>query len=172
MEKNKHPILKQKFNLKVPRKDRECVLKGFIFRMESSREHRKNKKLKRLAQYRRMLGIQGNSGKDPHYIDPHYILKRAMERISILEADNNKKEEQITILVQEKDFGLHRQILEQQRELLALRSSAGTREKLIRRQEQQIEENKWIIKKLEQDILDLKSQIWPSPWVEGTSFLD
>ena len=137
--------------------------------MESSREHRKNKKKKRLTQYRRMLGIQGNSGVE---IDPHYILKRAMERISILEADNNKKEEQITILVQEKDFGLHRQILEQQRELLALRSSAGTREKLIRRQEQQIEENKWIIKKLEQDILDLKSQIWPSPWVEGTSFLE
>ena len=137
--------------------------------MESSREHRKNKKKKRLTQYRRMLGIQGNSLKE---IDPLYILKRAMERISILEADNNKKEEQITILVQEKDFGLHRQILEQQRELLALRSSAGTREKLIRRQEQQIEENKWIIKKLEQDILDLKSQIWPSPWVEGTSFLD
>ena len=137
--------------------------------MESSREHRKNKKKKRLTQYRRMLGIQGNSLKE---IDPLYILKRAMERISILEADNNKKEEQITILVQEKDFGLHRQILEQQRELLALRSSAGTREKLIRRQEQQIEENKWIIKKLEQDILDLKSQIWPSPWVEGTSFLE
>ena len=137
--------------------------------MESSREHRKNKKKKRLTQYRRMLGIQGNSGKET---SAHYILKRAMERISILEADNNKKEEQITILVQEKDFGLHRQILEQQRELLALRSSAGTREKLIRRQEQQIEENKWIIKKLEQDILDLKSQIWPSPWVEGTSFLE
>ena len=149
----------------------------YIFRMKSEKgaekrdkkEHRKKKKDKFLTMYRRMLGIQGNSEKE---VNPLYMLKRAIERITLLEWSNDKKEEQILELLQEQDGDLQSQILEQQRELLALRSSAGTREELIRRQQSQIEEKNWIIKKLEQDKLDLKSQIWPSPWVEGTSLLE
>ena len=135
-----------------------------MFRMEfaKSRErhdHRKDKKLKHLLQWKMILGIQGTSHKE---MDSRYMLKKAMKRISILEWNDNKKEEQIQELVQEKDSDLQSQILTQQREILALKSSAGNREELIRRQQKQIEELKREKRILQGEKEDLRNQIWLS----------
>ena len=135
-----------------------------IFRMESAKsrerhDHRKDKKLKHLLQWKMILGIQGTSHKE---MDSRYMLKKAMKRISILEWNDNKKEERIQELLQEKDSDLQSQILTQQREILALKSSAGNREELIRRQQKQIEELKREKRILQGEKEDLRNQIWLS----------
>ena len=124
-----------------------------------SKQHSKDKKLKHLLQWRRILGIQGTSHKE---MDLRYMLKKAMNRISILEWNDNKKEEQIRELLQEQDSDLQSQILKQQREILALKSSESNREELIRRQQEQIKDKEWRIKVLEEEKLDLQTQIWLS----------
>ena len=139
---------------------RTCKYFDNMFRMESakSRErhnHRKDKKLKHLLQWRAILGIQGTSQTE---MDSRYMLQKAMDRISILEWNDNKKEEQIRELLQEQDSYLQSQILGQQREILAYKSSAGNREELIRRQQKQIEELKREIRILEGEKEDLRSQ--------------
>ena len=120
-----------------------------------SKQHLKDKKSKHFLQWRKILGIQGTSHKE---MDLRYMLKKAMERISILEWNDNKKEEQIRELLLEQDSDLQSQILGQQREILAYKSSAGNREELIRRQQKQIEELKREIRILEGEKEDLRNQ--------------
>ena len=83
-----------------------------------------------------------------------------MKRIGILEWNDSVKEEQILRLIKEKDCDSQRQMLALQQELL-LKSSADTREELIQKQRKRIEDDKLRIMELEQEILNLKTQIWP-----------
>ena len=123
-----------------------------------SKQHPKKKKWRQVQRWRKCLGIQGTSHEEE---DLHYILSKAMERISILEWNDNKKEEQIRELLLEQDSDLQSQILRQQREILALKSRNGPREELIQIQQEQIEQLKWEKKILEGEKKDLKGQIWP-----------
>ena len=122
-------------------------------------DHRKDKKLKHLLQWRGILGIQGTSQTE---LDSRYMLQKAMDKISILEWNDKKKEEQIRELLQEQDSDLQSQILKQQREILAYKSSADNREELIRRLKSQIEELKKEKRILEGEKRDLRGQIWLS----------
>ena len=81
-----------------------------------------------------------------------------MKRIGILEWNDSVKEEQILRLIKEKDCDSQRQMLALQQELL-LKSSADTREELIQKQRKRINDDKLRIMELEQEILNLKTQI-------------
>ena len=129
-----------------------------------SKQHPKKKKWRQVQRWRKCLGIQGTSHEEE---DLHYILSKAMERISILEWNDNKKEEQIRELLLEQDADLQSQILRQQREILALKSRNGPREELIQIQQKQIEQLKWEKKILEGEKRDLRGQIWPEDRLEG-----
>ena len=133
------------------------------------KQHRKKKKWKHVEEWKRQLGIQGNTQEEN---DLYFCLQKAMARISLYQWNDEQKESQIRELILNQDRDSELQILEQQREILALKSKTESREKLIQRQQKQIDENKKKIRKLEQEKLELKTQIWPRPWVEGTSFLE
>ena len=118
------------------------------------KQHRKKKKWKHVNEWKRLLGIQGNTQEEN---DLYYCLQKAMARISLYQWNDDQKEEQIRALILNQDCDCQQRDLAQQREILVLKSSAETREKLIQRQQKQIDEYKWKIRKLEQ---------------EGTSFLE
>ena len=120
------------------------------------KQHRKKKKWKHLTEWRRQLGIQGNTQEET---DLYYCLQKAMARISLYQWNDEEKESQIRELILNQDCDSQQQILAQQREILVLKSSAQTREKLIQRQQEQIDESKKEIRKLEQDKLELKSHL-------------
>ena len=131
--------------------------------VEQSKSKRKSETTKLIESLKRILGILGEEN-NVRYIKTRVIEKFNSMACKIEELENQIK--QIIVRPQNSESDLQK-IEVQQREILALKSSAGTRERLIIRQRRQIAEMKLEIRILEQTIVDLRHQLWPEHWLEG-----
>ena len=117
--------------------------------------HRKTKRSKILAKFKKRLGIQSS---EENIVD---ILEKAIKRIDLLEFDNYEKERQITTLLRdESNTDLQKQIDALKQENLKLKSG-DCREALIKRLRNQVECLKLESENSKQQINDLKLQLWP-----------
>ena len=132
--------------------------------MESAkrrRESRKKKKLSNVKNWKLQLGIQGSNA-DPESNEESYIyfvLKKAMETISIMKNAASVKEEQIRKLEANSNENFHK-LLKLERENLALASKNGPRELKIKRLENQLSQLKVELKHKEAETDNYKAQIW------------
>ena len=135
--------------------------------VSQSKSKRKSETTKLIESLKRILGIQLETRDDGDNVK--YISERVMEKFNSMACKIEELENQIKQIIvqpQNSEFDLQK-IDAQQREILALKSLAGTRERLIRRQRRQIAEMKLERRILEQTILDLRHQLWPEHWLEG-----
>ena len=132
--------------------------------MESAkrrRESRKKKKLSNVENWKLQLGIHG-SNVDPESNEESYIyfvLKKAMESMSVMQNAASVKDEQIRKLEANSNENFHK-LLKLERENLALASKNGPRELKIKRLENQLAQLKVELKRKEAETENFKAQIW------------
>ena len=127
---------------------------------------RKSEITKLLESLKRILGIQLETKGEGDNVK--HITKRIMEKFHNMACHIEELESQIQKLIRSNglECNLQKKLLEQQREIAALKSSTG-REKLIIRQRRQIAELKLEIIKLHGEKDDMRQQFWSKQRLEG-----